>query len=175
MAERRNLRTSVDILGFSNKKSKYTATDREIMADLDKLKYFPSNILKNINKLVDKDTSIPQKRIRNSTPNLNQQEMHEEEVIKALVSLISSNSSKMKIKKQTETKEKHLQCRSDCTKFFKSTKDCRFYPVLKNTNYRSEEFNNIVPTSQFNNLKSKSYQHVEISWITNRLKDSIMK
>ncbi|OMJ88513.1 hypothetical protein SteCoe_9554 [Stentor coeruleus] len=158
---------------LSFKKSRFTASDYEILSDLEKLKYFSSKIdmvKENI------DTSLgqmPYKRKRSVKIEDNKPETAENEAISALAHLMVCKNQKKTRKdplKDSENKvqEGNSQEKSEVIK----TEDTSLSVVAVNIckNVMINSFSQIVSGVIIN---KKTKNHVEIAWITQKLKVSL--
>ena len=89
MVDRRNTRKTGYFYNINNRKTKYTASDCEIISDLDKLMSFSQETPKN-----HEDASLitPKKRQRKSAIKDSINETYEKDVVEALALLILSSS-----------------------------------------------------------------------------------
>lgn len=168
MVEKRNPRN----IGFDmrklTKKSKYTASDTEILSDLDQLEYYSKTNLHNnkINQVVN--NCVRQKRNRNSNISQSINVFQEEDAIEVLTTLMVSKNPKNK-KKKSDTEQ---VCNKKCSDLRPHLKSNPIPPEFISNSGNGPAILVSQPIPEIIFPSSKANTHVKIARITYKLKIS---
>lgn len=158
---------------LSFKKSRFTASDYEILSDLEKLKCFSSNInivKENIEASIGQ---MPYKRKRSVKTEETKPESAENDAISALAYLmVCKNPKKLRKGSSTESELKVQEGNSQEKREFTKTEESNLSVVPLSTcrNVMINSLNQIV-SGVFISQKTKN--HVEIAWMTQKLRVSM--